>query len=69
MSDTDLEKLLGATTHQIAIARETAKDLIANNSMVKRRERKVRKDKIIIKLEPYVFDFSIDDRFSHLDTK
>ena len=36
MSDSNLQKSIGATTHQIAIAHETAKELIDNNSMVKR---------------------------------
>ena len=37
--------------------------------MVKTRERKILKDKIIKKLEPYVFGYLLDDDFTRLDTK
>ena len=69
VNDRELQKMLGALTHQISSARAAVQDLIDNNSMVRSRERKIRRDKIIIKLERHVFDFLLDDKFTRLDTK
>ena len=69
VNDRELHKLLGASTHQISSARAAAQDLIDNNSMLRSRERKIRRDKIIIKLERHVFDFLLDDKFTRLGTK
>ena len=62
--NTDASKLLGVTTHQISLARETVQDLIDIISITKRLKRKIRKDFIRTKLEPRVYDFINDDTFT-----
>ena len=69
VGDNDLKKLLGISVNQITLARKTIQDLMTNDYTMKIQERKIRKDKILVKLEPYVFNFLLDDKYTRLDTK
>ena len=68
VSNLTMSNLLGATTHQIGVVREIVEDMLVDHSMVKRLQRKVRKDRIREKLEPNAFDFICDDLFTRLDS-
>ena len=69
VTNTQLNSLLGTTSHQVSIARNQVKDVIKNNATTKALQRKIRKEFIKKKLEPFLFDFVLDDRYTRLDTK
>ena len=57
VTNNELEKLLGIHKNQLTKARTRLKDILTENKLISPLERKVRKDFIQIKLEPFVFDF------------
>ena len=67
--DNEPKRLLGTSVNQMTLARNIIPDLITNDYTMKIQERKIRKDKILVKLEPYVFNFLLDDKYTRLDTK
>lgn len=67
---TALMKVLGTTHNQIVHAIKKAKSLIDCSSVITAIERKQRKkDKIIDKIDPYLYDFFCDTDISRLDAK
>ena len=69
VSNGTLQKLLGISKRQLTGAKSRLKDILSENISISPLVRKVRKDFIQIKLEPYVFDFLHDGAYTCLDTK
>ena len=69
ITNSALSKLIGTTNNQVASARTRMKDILTNDSIVTKLERKTRKDFIRVDLREYVFDFLLDDIYTRLDTK
>jgi hypothetical protein len=61
-------RILGTTKRQIKYAIAEIDLLISENCTVKALTRKTRCDKIVDKLEPYIFDFVTDNEFTRVDT-
>ena len=64
-----MNNLLGTTSHQVSIARNQVKEMIKKNVTARALKRNTRKDFIKKKLEPFLFDFVLDNRYTQLGTK
>ena len=69
ISRTPVARILGTTRHQVDIAINQAKDLIASQSATVVLERKRRSDYIKDDLAPFVYNFLADDEYTRLDTR